>query len=496
MSARPPVRVVVAGGGTAGWITAAALVRQLRSSVDVTLIESDEIGTVGVGEATIPTARTFHELLRIDEQAFMAATQATIKLGIAFENWGAVGDRYIHSFGTAPLETVAAGFQHFWLQARSKGDAHPLADYYPEYLAAEAGVFGKTGRPPLNYAYHLDATLYARFLRTLAESEGAKRVEGRILAVTRDGTSGDISELRLSGDRTVAGDLFIDCTGFRALLSGDTMGCGFEDWNHWLPTDGAWAVQTQSVSPPVPYTRAIAHGAGWRWRIPLQHRVGNGLVFASGFIEPDAAREQLLASLDGSPLTEPRVIRYRAGRRKDVWTGNCIALGLSSGFVEPLESTSIHLFMIGVTRLVQQFPFGGITPALRARYNRMAKAELERVRDFVILHYRLTQRDDTPFWNHCRTMEIPDTLAERIALFEEQAHCWQEAEDLFRTDSWLQVMLGQGVSPRSWHALPALMEGRLRPAMERARMQAKAALAGLPNHYAFLADYCPAQPIS
>jgi len=492
MSARRPVRVVVAGGGTAGWITAAALVRQLRGSVDVTLVESDEIGTIGVGEATIPTARAFHDLLRIDEQAFMTATQATIKLGIAFENWGSLGDRYIHSFGTAPVETIAAGFQHFWLEAQSRGEPHPLADYYPEYLAAEQGRFGKDGKQPLNYAYHLDATLYAQFLRRIAETDGVRRIEGRIEGVERSGQTGDIAALKLSGDREVAGDLFIDCTGFRALLIGETLGSDFVDWGHWLPTDGAWAVQTSAVRDPVPYTKAIAHDAGWRWQIPLQHRVGNGLVFASAFIDPEAARLRLLESIEGAPLIEPRLIRYRTGRRSDVWKGNCVALGLSSGFVEPLESTSIHLFMIGVTRLVQQFPFGGITSTIRARYNRMAQAELERVRDFVILHYRQTSREDSPFWRHCQAMAIPDTLAERIALFEEQAHCWQEADDLFRTDSWLQVMLGQGAKPRSWHALPSLLEDRLDAVMARARDDASAAVAGRGTHAEFLAHYCPA----
>ena len=490
---QPPVRVVIAGGGTAGWIAATALARQLRRLITVTLVESEEIGTIGVGEATIPTARSFHDLLRIDEQAFMKATQATIKLGIRFENWARLGDSYIHSFGAAPLETWVAGFQHFWLQARAEGHTGALGDYYAEHVAAEQGRFGKGGDSPLNYAYHLDAGRYARFLRQIAENDGARRVEGKIAKVEQHGESGDVSALVLDSGERIEGDLFIDCTGFRALLIGEAMGSPYEDWSRWLPTNSAWAVQTEAVAEPVPFTRAIAHDAGWQWRIPLQERVGNGIVFCSDYLEPEAARERLLSSVEGKTLIEPRLIRYVTGKRREFWKGNCIALGLSSGFVEPLESTSIHLFMVGVTRLIQQFPFGGITPALRERYNRMADHEMERIRDFIVLHYKLTERDDSPFWQRCRDADIPDSLASRIALFEQNAQAWQEPDDLFRSDSWIQVMLGQRLQPRHWHRFGELMaEGRLAAALDDTRAAIARQVAVLPSHQAFLDSYCRA----
>ena len=494
MTDSPPVRrVVVAGGGTAGWIAAMALARQLRGLIEVTVVESDAIGTVGVGEATIPTIRAFHDLLRIDERAFMSATQASFKLGVRFENWGRVGDRYIHAFGTMGMKTWVAEFQHFWLQARSEGDVAPIGGYCLEHEAAAAGRFAQDRESPLNYAYHLDAGLYAQFLRRIAETEGARRVEGKIARVDQHGESGDIAALVLEDGQRIEGDLFIDCTGFRGLLIEQTLAAGFEDWSHWLPTNSAFAVQTESVADARPYTRAIAHHAGWQWRIALQHRVGNGNVFCSDHIGDDDARELLLGSVEGPVLTEPRLIRYTAGKRRAVWKNNVVAMGLSAGFVEPLESTSIHLFMIGVTRLIQQFPFGGITPARRAHYNRLADNEIDRVRDFVILHYKLTERDDSPFWNRVRTMAIPDTLAERIALFAEGAEAWQAADDLFRVDSWVQVMLGQRIAPRSWHAIGALMsDGRLGQTLADLRRRIESTVAAMPSHQRYLNSCFPA----
>jgi tryptophan halogenase len=487
MSAPPPVRVVVAGGGTAGWVAAMALARQLGRLVAVTLVESEAIGTVGVGEATIPTVRAFHELMRIDERAFMAATQATFKLGIALDNWGGVGDRYVHSFGVMGTGTWVADFHHFWLEARSQGAVEPIGAFCLEHEAAEHGRFTKSGDPPLNYAYHLDAGLYARFLRRIAETDGARRIEGKIARVEQDGASGDVTALVLESGERIEGDLFIDCTGFRALLIEQTLAAGFEDWGHWLPTNSALAVQTESVADAVPYTRAIAHHAGWQWRIPLQHRVGNGNVFCSEFMAEDEARELLLGSLEGKVLTEPRLVRYATGKRRQVWKNNVIAMGLSAGFVEPLESTTIHLFMAGVTRLIQQFPFGPVTPEQRDRYNRMADAEAEGVRDFVILHYKLTQREDSPFWRRMGAMDIPDTLAERIALFAERAEAWQAADELFRVDSWVQVMLGQRLTPRGWHRIGALMsEGRLRQSLADLRARIVPAVQSMPTHQQFL----------
>ena len=488
-----PTRVVVAGGGTAGWIAATALARQLGRLVDVTLVESDAIGTVGVGEATIPTARAFHDLLRIDEAAFMRATGATFKLGIAFENWGAVGDSYIHSFGTVPLKTWAAEFQHFWLEARDRGVAGPLGEYNLEHQAALAGRFARDGQIATNYAYHLDAGRYATFLRSIAESDGARRVEGRIASVERSGESGDVTALLLESGQRVAGDLFIDCTGFRALLIEGEMQAGFEDWSHWLPMDRALAVQTELLDEPVPYTRSIAHGAGWQWRIPLQHRMGNGNVYCSAYMEDADALSLLASSVDGNMLTDPRPVQFRTGRRRKLWCRNVIALGLSSGFVEPLESTSIHLFMTGVTRLIQQFPFGPISDAQRDRFNRMAQAEAEDVRDFVILHYKLTGRGDTPFWRQVSGMEIPATLQQRIALFAERAEAWQGADELFRVESWVQVMLGQGLEPRAWHRLAALVsDEKLSATLANLRQDIARKVEAMPRLGDFLAGYCPA----
>ena len=458
MSDAPPrKRVVIAGGGTAGWLSATALAVHLGSLIDLTLVESDEIGIVGVGESTIPTTRAFHGFVGIDEAAFMRATNATFKLGISFEDWDRVGDVYFHPFGSVGRSVMIADFQHFWLEARRRGLAGAYTDYSLETAAANAKRFALGGERPLAFAYHLDATTYARFLRSHAEPAGARRVEGRIERVETDGATGDIAALVLASGERVEGDLFIDCTGFRALLSGDALGSPFDDWSEWLQTDSALAVQTEGVGPPVPYTRAITHGAGWRWRIPLQHRVGNGLVFASAFMDEDRARATLLDALDGTPLFEPRLIRYRTGMRREAWSRNCIALGLAAGFIEPLESTSIHLVMSAVTRLIQAFPFGEHEDALRDRFNTQARDEWEHVRDFIILHYALTRRDDTPFWRRCATMALPATLATRIAMFRESALAYQGQEELFRVDSWVSVMLGQGIVPRSHHRIANLL---------------------------------------
>jgi len=495
MNEPQPTRVVIAGGGTAGWIAAMALARQLGRLVEVTLIESDEIGTVGVGESTIPTARSFHELLRIDEQAFMRATQSSFKLGISFENWARQGDHYYHSFGTVGLKTWVADFQHFWLQARAEGVAGDLGDYCLELQAGKARRFALGGEPALNYAYHLDAGAYAKFLRRIAETDGATRREGRITRVEQDGESGDITALVLESGERIEGDLFIDCTGFRGLLIEQTLKAGYDDWSHWLITNAAWAVQTRAVADALPYTRVIAHDAGWQWRIALQNRVGNGSVFCTDFKEPEAARDDLLASIEGETLIEPRLIRYKTGKRRKMWSHNCIAMGLSAGFVEPLESTSIHLIMIAVTRLIQQFPFGGASAAQRDHFNRMADLEVERVRDFIILHYKLTERDDSAFWRHCRDMTVPDTLQERIECFAEAAQAWQGPEDLFRVDSWMQVMLGQRVAPRRWHRLATLLPtAQLRTTLETLKARIDERVAQMPSHQAFLDSYCAPEP--
>ena len=479
-------RVVIAGGGTAGWTVAAALVKNLGPLLAITLVESDAIGTVGVGESTIPTVRRFHELIGLDEQAFVRATGASFKLGIAFEDWARVGDRYFHSFGVTGPSTWMADFQHMWLEAREQGFAGELGDYCLELQAAKAGKFQGGRGSPLNYAYHLDATAYGQFLRGIAEPQGVRRVEGKIAEVKVAPDSGFIEALVLESGETVEGDLFIDCTGFRGLLIEGALSTGWDDWSHWLPTDSALAVQTEAVGPARPYTRAIAHRAGWQWQIPLQHRVGNGLVYCSRFMSDDEAQALLAERVEGPMLTEPRLIRFKAGSRRKEWHKNCVAIGLASGFVEPLESTSIHLIMIAVTRLMQLFPFGGVNEAVAERYNDVARREIEGIRDFIILHYYLNERDE-PFWQECRSLDIPASLAERIALFREGANAYQAADELFRTDSWVQVMLGQRLTPRSHHAMGQLMSPeRLRTALAGAAEKVRQAVARLPAHQAFL----------
>lgn len=487
---KPVRKVVIAGGGTAGWTVAAALVKNLGSMLDITLVESDAIGTVGVGESTIPTARRFHELLGLNEADFIRATGASFKLGISFENWTRDGEGYFHSFGVLGRSTWMADFQHMWLEARAMGVAGPLGDYSFETQAALAGKFRSGGIVPLNYAYHLDATAYGLFLRDFAVRLGVTRIEGRINDVRRDGESGDIAALALDTGAVIDGDLFIDCTGFRGLLIEDTLETGFEDWTHWLSTDRALAVQTRAVGPARPYTRAIAHDAGWQWQIPLQHRVGNGLVYASSHLSDDAALDRLSQRLEGDMVTEPRLIRFRTGTRAKAWNRNCIAMGLSSGFVEPLESTSIHLIMVAVTRLMQLFPFNGVTEVLADRYNALSRAELEGIRDFIILHYHLNAREGEPFWDACRALDLPDTLAARIALFRESATAFQASDELFRVDSWVQVMLGQGLQPSGHHRLGQLI-GRERLGQSLAELARGIGqnVAALPTHQQFLDQF-------
>jgi tryptophan halogenase len=482
-------RVVIAGGGTAGWIAACALAKQLGARLEITLVESDDIGTVGVGESTIPTARTFHQYMGIDEADFVRATGSTFKLGISFEDWAREGDRYIHSFGTLGRSTWMVDFHHFWLRARELGIAAEVGEYCLEHEAAAAGRFGPSPQVPLNYAYHLDAGLYGRYLRGLAEAAGVRRVEGRIAEVRQNGESGNIEALLLESGHEVEGDLFIDCTGFRALLIGKALGIAFEDWSHWLPTDSALAVQTGAIEPPPPYTRAIAHRAGWRWKIPLQHRVGNGLVYSSAHMGDEEARRLLDDSISGDVLIEPRLIRFKAGYRRKVWVKNCIAMGLSGGFVEPLESTSIHLIMIAVTRLLQTFPFRGVSNAVAERFNLQSSREIEGIRDFIVLHYRLNERRED-FWRDFQEIELPDSLAQRIALFAETAQAFQDAHDLFRVDSWVQVMLGQRLTPRSCHPAAQLMpEPQIKDALSGLRSNIARAVQAMPTHQAWLGGF-------
>jgi len=486
-----PRRIVIAGGGTAGWMAAAAIARTMGRTVDLTLVESDAIGTVGVGESTIPPLATFNRLLGINEADFMRATQATFKLGIMFDGWKTAGESYFHSFGLTGKDHWSAGFQHFWLYGRHKGHDQPYDDYCLELLAAAEGRFAHLPDERMNYAYQLDSALYGQFLRRMAEADGARRVEGRIARVELDGESGDIAALVLeSGDR-IAGDLFIDCTGFRALLIEQALHAGFDDWTHYLPCDAAIAVQTESVGPPPPFTRAMAHDAGWQWRIPLQHRTGNGIVYCSRYLDHDAALERLLGNLTGPVLTQPNKLRFVTGARRKQWHRNCIAIGLSGGFMEPLESTSIHLIQRAILRLIRMMPAGPVSPRDVAEFNDQQYQDMLQIRDFLILHYKVTERRDSPFWRQCAAMEIPDTLAQKIELFRETGRVFRRNEELFAENSWVQVMMGQGIMPQSWHPIATkLRDEELAKLLEGLRDATRRTVAGLPEHGAYVARYC------
>jgi len=474
-------------------MAAATVSKLLGKVVDVTLIESDEIGTVGVGEATIPPLITFHRLLDINEQQFMAATQATFKLGISFENWRDLGEDYIHSFGVTGRDHWSAGFQHFWLKDRERGSEIPFGDYCLELKAAQANKFAHLPKQGLNYAFHIDASLYAKFLRKFSEGFGAERIEGKIAEVNTRPEDGFIESLTLESGQKVEGDLFIDCTGFRGLLIEQTLHTGYEDWSHWLPCDRAVAVQTAAVREAIPYTRSIAHASGWQWRIPLQHRVGNGLVYCSRYIGDEEAKELLLGNIEGEQLTKPLFIRFRPGQRLQHWNRNCIALGLASGFIEPLESTSIHLIQRGIIRLMQMFPRDGVKQSDVDEFNLQTRKEIEHIRDFIVLHYKVTRRDDSPFWRHCRSMPIPETLAHRIDLFRETARVFKDPNELFAENSWIQVMLGQGIEPEQFHPVTNVLTDReLTRFMQGIKAKVDDTVEKLPNHQRYVEQYCRA----
>ncbi|WP_439539687.1 tryptophan halogenase family protein [Sphingomonas sp.] len=486
-------RIVVAGGGTAGWMAAAALARTMGQTVDVTLVESEAIGTVGVGESTIPPLVVYNRLLGINEAEFMRATQATFKLGILFDNWKQPGDRYFHSFGYTGKDHWAAGFQHYWLEGRARGHTQSYDDYCLELVAALQSKFAQLPDNKVNYAYQLDSGLYARFLRQMADADGVTRIEGKIARVELNGESGDIAALELDGGRRVEGDLFLDCTGFRALLIEGALHAGYDDWTHWLPCDSAIALQTPNVRPPVPYTRAMAHDAGWQWRIPLQHRTGNGIVYCSRYLDHDAALERLLGNLEGEPLTPPNKIRFQTGARRKQWHRNCVAIGLSGGFMEPLESTSIHLIQRAILRLIRMMPQGAISPRDVAEFNDQQFQDMEQIRDFLILHYKVTDRRDSPFWRQCAAMDVPDTLRQKIELFRDTARVFRRNEELFAENSWVQVMLGQGIEPQAWHPIAGkLNDDELDRLLGMIRQDVTRTVAGLPAHADYVARYCGA----
>ena len=503
MEQAPKTRVVIVGGGTAGWIAAAAIAKLLGHAATVNLIESEEIGTVGVGEATIPQLRRLNAVLGIDEDQFVRDTNGSFKLGIEFRDWGALGESYLHSFGEVGMSLRGVAFHHYWLRAKAVGAVPPLMAHSLHQHASDAGAFGRmdrvgqTSMTGLAYAFHFDSGLYARVLRRAAEANGARRTEGKVQEVRRDATTGDVAAIALEDGTVIEGDLFVDCTGFRALLLGQALGVAYEDWTHWLPCDRALAVPSTRLDPLPPYTRATARTAGWQWRIPLQHRTGNGHVYSSAHISDDEATAQLLSGIEGEALADPRPIRFTTGRREKFWERNVVAIGLSSGFLEPLESTSIHLIQSHVNRLISLFPTGADSAAARDEYNSQCSEEMAQIRDFIILHYHLTRRDDTPFWDHCREMVVPERLSRAMRLFEETGRIVREPDDLFREHSWLMVMHGQGIEPRAHSPMAdALDDAQLTEFLENVRLLCAQAAGSLPSHEAFLARHCQAQSLA
>ena len=502
MTETPPIRVVIVGGGTSGWMAAAALAKLLPRRCTVHLVESEAIGIVGVGEATLPHIRAFNERLGIREADFMAWTRATFKLGIEFRDWGRIGDSYIHPFGTFGRGQSEVDFHHYWARLMQAGVAvPPIEQFSMACTMAREGRFALPTTDPrqitttFGYAYQFDAVLFAPYLRALAEGMGAVRSEGIVVDVERDGEGGDLTAIRLADGRRIEGDLFVDCSGFRSLLLGGAMGEPFQDWSRWLPADRAVAMPCRTETALTPYTSAIAMPAGWRWRIPLQHRTGNGYVYASGFTSDDAARDALVAAVEGEPIADPRLLRFTAGRRERSWVGNCVAIGLASGFLEPLESTSIYLVQQAITALIELFPQGRVRGVDRDEFNRVIDLEYERIRDFLILHYHATERDDSEFWRYVRTMTIPDSLAEKMELFRRRGRIVKYREGVFLDASWVAVYLGQRVRPEGRDpradlpAMDVLMRG-----MTNLRDEVAATAAAMPGHLAFIDRYCPMSP--
>lgn len=484
-------KVVIAGGGTAGWMAAAAISKLIGKNLDIVLVESDDIPTIGVGEATIPSMHVLHDLLKINEAEFMAFTNATFKLGISFENWRDRKKDYIHSFGHLGRDCWACGFQSFWIRGKQLGIASEIGDYCPEHLAAREHRFAVIPKQDRNYAFHLDAGLYAKYLRKIAEENGAKRVEGKISKVNLRTSDGFIESLSLEKGDLIAGDIFIDCTGFRGMLIEQTLNTGFDDWSHLLICDSAIAVQTELQGAQPPFTRSMAHPSGWQWKIPLQTRVGNGIVYSSKYISDDDAKATLLGNIQGKPLNEPRVIKYRAGVRRKHWNKNCVALGLSSGFIEPLESTSIHLIQQGIIRLLQLFPSKQMEESNRDKFNEKMRFELENIRDFIVLHYYVTEREDSSFWRYCKSMPIPQSLRDRINLFIESGFAEKLDGELFGESSWIQVMLGQGLEAKGYNPVVNMMsKEELGRFLEQIRQASSNYVRNLPNHMEFINSYC------
>ena len=488
-------KVVIVGGGTAGWMSASLLKRVYADQLDIELVESKDIGIIGVGEATIPPIQLANSVLGLDEAEFLRETKATIKLGIQFENWRVKGEKYYHTFGAPGRSQAFCHFHHFWVRAQQAGYESNLWDYDLNYLCAEAGKFAKlqVNDPvwEMQYAYHFDASLYGQYLRKYSEKLGVKRTEGMIEQVNTHAESGYVETLTLKDGTEISGDFFVDCSGTRGLLISQALDTGYEDWGHWLPCDRAMAVPSERFEKTLPYTRSIAHSAGWQWRIPLQHRNGNGLVYSSQHYNDDEAADILLNNLDSKAIAEPKIIPFRVGRTSKQWNRNVVAIGLSSGFLEPLESTSIHLIQSAIVRLITLFPHAGVTTQLMDEYNRQSQFEFEYIRDFIILHYHLTERDDSEFWRGVRDMDVPERITEKMDLFRATGTLTKDNMDIFLESSWLQVMLGQGIMPQDYHPLAdTLTEEQLKEKLENTKKTKLQPMPKIPSHDDFLEMFC------
>jgi tryptophan 7-halogenase len=496
--------IVIIGGGTAGWMAGAALAKVLGPGTSIRLVESEEIGIVGVGEATVPHLKLFNQVLEIDEIEFVKQTQGTFKLGIEFVDWGRLGERYVHGFGSIGHDYGLLPFYQYWLKLSGAGKAADIGAYSLNTAAAPRGKFMTSATDvPANsplaniaYAYHFDAGLYGRYLRRYAEARGVKRIEGRVVDVMLRAEDGFIAGVTLQDGQKLLGELFIDCSGFRGLLIEGALHTGYEDWTHWLPCDRALAVPCEKVGPPTPFTRSTARGAGWQWRIPLQHRTGNGYVYSSAHISDDEAAATLMANLDGRALAEPRKLQFTTGMRRKFWNKNCVALGLASGFMEPLESTSIYLIQSGIARLINLYPDRDFSPVLRDRYNAQAAFEFERIRDFLILHYWATERRDTSFWRYCSGMSVPEPLADTIRLFKDSGRFFRNAEEMFAITSWVQVMLGQHIVPQHYHpAVDLIPDQEIAGLADSVKTVIAACVDAMPMHAQFIARHCAAAAV-
>ena len=495
-------KILIVGGGTAGWMTAALFGKLFQGLYDVELVESEAIGTVGVGEATIPAIKKYNELVQLDEAEFMRRTQGTFKLGIQFVDWLRPGHKYIHGFGVIGQDWEWLRCHHYWLRAHERGRARDFADYSINTAAALANKFmharADMAESPIGHiahAFHFDASLYAKYLRGLAEQHGVKRTEGKIVDVGMH-ENGDIASVTLEGDRRIDADFFIDCSGFRGLLIGQTLGTEYEDWTHWLPCDRAMAVPCARSSPLTPYTRSTARTPGWQWRIPLQHRTGNGLVYSSKHIDDDTAEKLLLENLDGEQLANPNKLRFTTGKRTKMWNRNCVAIGLSAGFLEPLESTSIHLVQASAIRLVRLFPDRATDQATIDEFNRQSDFEWERIRDFIILHYSANERDGE-FWEYCRTMELPATLQRKIDLWKSNGRIFREDDELFSEESWIQVFLGQGIVPRGYDPLVEIKsDAQIEQFLGNIAATIDRCVDVMPTHGEYVSKFCPAESVA